>query len=140
MEEILPPRFSRRIFYASTLSSISVVTALAYGQVVSAGLVAIVTSTSLMYWHRPTPGFRRGADIACVTLCGIYQFFLSIESVYQQEYAVLVLASIACYIMSARYHEDQDTSAWLHVFLHIFANLSNIAIYTGIPPRKYPAF
>lgn len=130
----LPHRFSRRLFYASFLPLLPAIVALYEGEVLSAGLLVFVASCSVTYWHNPVRGIRRSADIAAVCLCGTYQFSLALESRFQREYIVLLVASVLCYANALRLRDDPDTSSWLYVHAHVFGSASNLLIYAGLRP------
>jgi hypothetical protein len=72
-----------------------------------------------------------------------YQLLRSIGAQRASLYYLLVMISVACYPASNIFYNVGDywTSTYLHSALHVIANISNVALYSGdIVPLKENAF
>ena len=64
-EPLLEEPYSRRVYYSSMLSAISVLVALQFELYNFAVLAVIVLANSINYWRHPIPGWRRNLDMIC---------------------------------------------------------------------------
>lgn len=123
---------NHRLIGSSFLCLVSAGYALARGLHVAAALVSVVCLTSLAYWSNPRQGVRRNVDICAVVVCGVYQtFVLAPVSMTGTAYVTTVAAGLACYLLS-RSAREKSVSAWLHVGVHVWGNLGNVVLYSGI--------
>lgn len=89
--------------------------------------------TSLLYWKNPTYGLTRTLDIYTVNTAFVYHTYTSIGSIYSKEYYYFTALAIVSYIISWKlyYKKYHFYSILFHLFLHVFANMGNIALCIG---------
>lgn len=125
-------KFLWKISFVSILSSVYAVYRKHY---MLAPVPAGVFLTSINYWRHPDYSWRRYVDIIFVNFALIYQTYyafshtaehLDIALVFMGAAAQFYLFGIYFYIMK-RYW----LSAYFHGGLHLFANISNIVLYSG---------
>ena len=94
---------------------------------------ATVLVTSLLYWKNPTYGSRRTIDIYAVTTAFVYHTYTSTGTLYSKEYYYFTVLGIVSYIISWKlyYNQYHFYSVLFHLFLHVFANMGNIALCVG---------
>jgi hypothetical protein len=132
-------KYSRRLFYSSTITVLSVYSAW-YNELYYAMMRSLlVLSTSLIYWYNPTDGLRRQIDIISSNGCIGYQYiYMSRELplITWIVYTITIMACIGCYAMARyygrKYEPDFDMASQYHISIHILGNLGNIILYDGI--------
>ena len=89
--------------------------------------------TSLLYWKNPTYGLTRTLDIYTVNAVFVYHTYTSIGTLYSKEYYYFTVLGIVSYIISWKlyYNKYHFYSILFHLFLHVFANMGNIALCSG---------
>lgn len=91
--------------------------------------------TSLLYWSHPVDGWRRRLDMGWAAFGVLYQSSWAISNADHANlpYFALLGLALACYPMGHYYHNRGNTWAgcYWHSGLHIFGNLSNVALYLG---------
>lgn len=136
-QRVLPEEFSRRLFYTSQLSGISVLLSLYYGQYDFAAFAVLVLFNSINYWRYPVRGLRRNVDILCAAAACLYQMQASFglgSQLYFTAYWVTALAGVFSYHMARRSDQlqgDVDAASRWHMGLHVFGNVSNAFLYHG---------
>ena len=77
---VLPPQFSKRIFYMSFFGLASVIAA-AYNDCHCCLVCAVcVFVTSINYWRHPTLGVRRNVDMVTCAISLAYQMRLAVTT------------------------------------------------------------
>lgn len=134
----LPPRFARRILWASTLTWSSILSAAYNGLPINFVLACSVYATTLNYWRRPTYGWRRNVDILCS--CGSLGYQALVTAFQTSEagrhaYWAAVAAGCACYL-GGRYVSktsgNLNLSSRLHVGVHLMGNVGNVCLYDSL--------
>ena len=141
---VLPRRYAKRILLASFLMIPSGFAALWNGLMDNAFLNALVFSTSVNYWRRPTLGWRRNVDMVCATGSLAYQLLHTSRRASDQVRALyfgFVVLGGAFYL-SARtltfYYRDTwgdtayNVSSAAHCCLHLCGNLGNLVLYGAL--------
>ena len=97
--------------------------------------------TSLIYWYKPQNCWRRTLDVTYVKFALIYNLIRAWNSeFYILYYMTFVIGS--CFYPLGIYLYNNNffwESTYAHSMLHIFANISNIILYSGsvIPFTQY---
>ena len=135
---VLPPQYSRRIFYTSFLSLASVGSA-AYNDCRGCvACAALVMFTSLNYWRHPVFGMRRNLDMLTCAVSLSYQLGLaahSAEPAPRNAYFLSVVGGIGCYGCSRLYsfaRADKNTASKFHCLLHVACNVGNLILYDSL--------
>lgn len=94
--------------------------------------------TSLLHWSNPIHGsYYQTIDIYVVKISALYQLYRAFGAQYMYTYYCFFLCSILSYYMGCYYYVEDFyyKSCYYHIGVHIFANISNIYLYSGyIPP------
>ena len=128
---------SRRVYYSSMLSAISVLAAFHFELYDFTLLAVMVLVNSINYWRHPIPGWRRNLDMICAAGVCWYQMFASFNlhsQFFFMGYWIMLAIAIFAYLMARRHgrlYQDFDMASRWHVGLHIFANISNVILYCG---------
>lgn len=140
---VLPPQYSRRILMASSVMTISAVSAYRNGCYDNCALAMLVLSSSLNYWRHPIFGIRRSMDMVCAMGSLSYQVFFTSQKCTREArfaYWATVFCGCSCYLaarhFSFRYRNFNVSSAF-HVGLHMFGNLGNLILYDSLGPYNY---
>jgi hypothetical protein len=137
-------KYSRRLFYSSSLAVISVYSAW-YNKLYYAMMRSlIVLCTSMLYWNDPSDGVIRKIDIMSANGCIGYQWIYTsteLSIIPWTLYTVTVIACLKCYI-NARYHgrkpiPDFDMASRWHMLIHIFGNIGNVILYNGVGKQYF---
>jgi len=128
---ILPPNYSKRIFYVSFLTLVSVY--VSYTQELYDHVIvgSLVLTSSLNYWRYPIKGPRRSMDILIAFSGCFYQLYKSFIYQLHMLYILCTICAIGCYYQ-ARMSSNQHSSSWWHCGIHIFGNMGNLLLYNGI--------
>ena len=135
---VLPPQYSRRILYASSLMAGSIVSAVHNECYDNACLAALVLFSSVNYWRHPVLGRRRHFDMLCANGSLVYQCLYTSQytsRAARQLYWATVLAGGVCYFVGRRFsarHKNLRVSSSLHVCLHVFGNIGNWLLYDSL--------
>ena len=139
---VLPPQYSQRILYASSLMTASIVSAVYNDCPDNAFLAALVLFSSINYWRHPVLGLRRHFDMVCAIGS------LGYQCVYTSQYTSptarhlywgTVLAGGSCYLIGRHFtfkYRAFNVSSALHVCLHVFGNLGNLLLYDSLGMNK----
>jgi hypothetical protein len=136
-------RYSRRLFWSSTLTVVSVYSAW-YNELYDGVIRSlIVLSTSMIYWNNPNDGIIRKIDMISANGCLGYQLMYTsreLPLVTWVIYTSIIIGCLKCYI-NARYYgrkkdPDFDRASRWHMLIHLFGNIGNIILYDGIGPVK----
>lgn len=136
---ILCPDQCKFIWNTSWSSLASVAYAIYRGHYSLSMVAGSVLLTSLNYWHLPNSSFRKYLDMSVVAVSLSYQLFRSIGAQRAKLHCMLMTLSVACYPAGIFFYNIGDywTSTYIHSALHIIANISNMALYSGdIVPLK----
>jgi len=89
--------------------------------------------TSINYWRYPTNSYRRYIDIAAVNTAFFYQNYRAYNAEYASAYYTMMFFAFLSYIYGIHAYNKKDywISTYAHMFVHIFANTANIAVYSG---------
>lgn len=101
-----------------------------YNLIVVPGAVFL---TSINYWRRPTYSWRRYLDMTAVKTTMVYQIYVGYNAQFINRCLVCWSLGVIVYLLSIYYHKRGQNwlSTYLHMLLHIFANLGNVALYSG---------
>ena len=143
---VLPPRFSRRILFASSLMLPSFVIALYNGLVDNALLALLVFCSSINYWRHPILGWRRSVDMCCACGSLAYQVFHTSRRTTHSVrlcYVGTVLLGGFFYSLARALNRTLgaapgkrdlafNISSACHVALHVCGNLGNFILYDAL--------
>ena len=137
-ELVLPPQYSRRILRISALTLASIISASYNGLALNTVLSSTVFFNSVNYWRYPVYGVRRNVDVVCA--CGSlgYQAIITAYATTpaaRYTYWGAVGAGLCCYLMgrhAGRVLGNKNVSSMLHVGVHVFGNLGNLALYDSL--------
>lgn len=94
--------------------------------------------TSMVYWYHPVDGWRRYIDISVVALALSWQVYRAWFAEYRLIYYCVVGIAILFYVIGKLLDPiDSILSTIAHGALHVFANLSNLILYSGYIPPLY---
>ena len=134
----LPIPQAHFIWYCAWLAIPSAVYAYAHPATTHfARIPAAVFATSLLYWRNPLrDSWRRTLDMAVVSTGVSYNSYYAYQytsPLQFQYYAVLIAASLGCYITSNYLIKCGRLwpATYAHAFIHLFANIANIVLYYG---------
>ena len=130
---ILCPDQCKFIWNASWSSFASVTYAIYKGHYSLSMVAGSVLLSSLNYWRLPNSTFRKYLDMSVVGASLSYQLFRSIGAQRANLHYLLMTISLACYPVGIFYYNIGDywASTYIHSALHVIANISNIALYSG---------
>ncbi len=135
----LPLPQAHFIWYCAWLSLPSAAYAYAHPATTHLALIpASVFATSLLYWRNPLrESWRRKFDMAIV-YSGVsynsYYAYRYTSPLQFQYYALLIAASLGCYITSnylLKYGRVWPAT-YAHASIHLFANIANLVLYSGM--------
>ena len=135
---ILPPQYSRRILYASTLMVPSIASAYYNKLPDNTFLAALVLGSSLNYWRYPVHGIRRQVDMVCAIGSLGYQCFYTswrTSTNARHTYWATVAAGGTCYLIGRYFTFTRgwyNVSSAMHCMLHLFGNLGNLILYDSL--------
>lgn len=135
MESVLPPPQARKLFLSSHLTAVSVAAAAYRGAYGCAAATSVVLGTSRNYWRHPVRGARRNADMAAVAACAAYQIAVARGSSRRKEFGAIVTMAAVLYA-GARAAASSVRSSWLHLGMHVLANVANVVMYEGLNLAK----
>ncbi len=94
--------------------------------------------SSMIYWSDHLTTWKRHLDMVVVGLAMVWQVFRAWFAERWFLYYMILVFAMTCYILSAEL-ETVDTwlSTFAHGFLHVFANLSNVILYSGYVPSLF---
>ena len=103
--------------------------------------------TSINYWRKPEINcVRRYIDIGWVQFAFFYQLYITRNAENRNQYYVIIFFCILSFLISVYLSNKWDILniidkkekyykmwlvTYLHSFVHIFANLANIILYSG---------
>lgn len=100
-----------------------------------------VATTTILYWrNRRSDCWERYLDITFVCLSFVYQSYFAISAQNMFYYFLSMLVGVSSFTIGkviAYYNiSNDDNLAWLSIYfhsgVHIFGNLANIILYSGI--------
>jgi hypothetical protein len=130
---ILPKSHSKILFYTSFLCLPSIYYAIYRGHYDFVHVPLGVFITSFLYWDNPKKdSFQRKLDITYVAISLLYQFIRAFWAENGIYYYIFVILALSLYPIGNYYQNKHlGISVLFHAFLHLFANISNIALYSG---------
>ena len=89
--------------------------------------------TSINYWRKPEDSWRKKIDMIYVLFALMYQAYHAYHAQYKIPYYTLTLIAGSMYPLALYYsrHKLYWHSTYAHCALHIFANMANLALYSG---------
>ena len=137
-------KYSRRLFYSSSLALISVYSAW-YNELYYAMMRSLlVLCTSMIYWNNPKDGLLRKLDIISANGCIGYQWIytsMELSIIPWTLYTATVIACLTCYLNARHYGRKQtpdfDMASRWHMCIHILGNIGNLILYDGIGKNHY---
>jgi len=142
--KVLPPHQAIMLERSSWFIMGSVVSAIRYTHYDFAVLSLISFITSFLYWRNPVQkSWRQRLDRITVRSSFL---FLSLRVQHQwhtmilydkQVYMIMILLGISCYLLSgmmSRFTTFSHYSVYAHLLFHILANISNMFIFSKLPP------
>lgn len=136
------PSWLNLCFFTSFITAASVHQAVVRGRPTFAISPALVLVTSVLHWFDPqVDSWRRTLDISVVRIGMFWQVGLAL-ALCRPMGAILLLASYTsgglCYglgrILNVRGHDA--LAAWVHVGVHVFANVGNILLLAHVRDRE----
>lgn len=107
------------------------------GHPILGAIVALCACSSQLYWQRPTYGWRRNFDVACVQLSLWAHFFSAMYTVdvtrdtpgvyYYPIVGVGSIAFMASWVLS--WMDAVWLATYAHLIVHLCANVSCIVLY-----------
>lgn len=90
--------------------------------------------TSINYWRKPDYSWRRYLDIGVVKCALLTQMYKAYGTRYMYHYYGLTAVAIGFYQLGVHYYKQQKywESTYAHCALHIFANIANLFLYSGL--------
>lgn len=89
----------------------------------------MVLLTSLLYWRKPTYGYRRTIDMTTVFSVFLYYMYRSFYIQKPYGYYLFTGLSIYSYYISwCKYDNNKKESAYYHALIHVFANIANLLL------------
>lgn len=142
MSVVCPPHFSRRLLYSSSLTAVSVCSAL-YNELPENGVLAtLVLVCSLNYWRHPVFGWRRNVDMAAAGTGLLYQLGVSApqaDEPARTAYACSVALCCGCYGFSRFFAftcQNYNASSLWHAALHCCGNGGNLLLYDALGRQR----
>lgn len=137
--QVFPPHHARKIWWISWLCAVSALIAAACAPRLAA-CPAVVLATSLNYWRRPGPGFRRTLDIIMVHLCAVICIWHSFElsRTHWLGYWLATGAGMVSYFVGCMMGENLEVAVRCHMALHALANVGNWFLFVGLRPAVKP--
>lgn len=132
MSHLLPIQYNK-IFRVSFLSIGSSIYAVHHKQYMLSLCPAGVFLTSINYWRKPEPSWRRNVDMSYVLFSLFYQMYKAYGSTYGIQYYTLTLIAGSMYPLATYYSRQKLYwhSTYAHCALHIIANVANLVLYSG---------
>jgi hypothetical protein len=92
--------------------------------------------TSILYWSYPDYSWRRTLDISyvCTALCyQLYKVFSASFCEHKLAFLLFLGMGITSYVMGIVFYMQEKYwwSTYAHALLHVFANTSNLILYSG---------
>jgi len=135
---VFPPEHAKSIWRISWLCLVSFAVA-AWGCPYLSPIPATVLFTSLNYWRRPGPGYRRVVDIAAVHIGAATCIWYSFETdwPYFIGYWTCTWAGILCYYVGCSVGSSNlKLAVRMHMSLHAMANVGNWVLFVGLRPEN----
>jgi hypothetical protein len=87
--------------------------------------------SSILYWWKPTNGFRRYFDMSIVFTGLTYQTIFAYNVKNCKYYFSVISIACFCYPISKYYYNKGNfwKSALIHSCIHIFGNIANFVLY-----------
>ena len=125
-------RESRLLVASSLQALVSVLAAVACGELLLAAVGLVVMSASVNFWRAPERGWRRTADFVCASLAAAVFLWASLGSSLQGLFLALLTASVALFA-SATWLWSLGRAEWVyaHVAFHALSTVSTIVLYVG---------
>lgn len=127
-----------RISYIALFTALYALYRQHYSLIVVPGSVFL---TSINYWRNPTYSWRRYLDMTVVKTTMVYQIYVGYNAQFINHCLAYWSLAIIAYLFSIHYHKKGHgwLSTYLHMLLHIFANLGNVVLYSGYiePPPPF---
>jgi|688.fasta_scaffold179679_2 hypothetical protein len=118
----------------ASMNLISVIYALKYGQYKFAIGPFCVWFNSINYWRNPIYGLRRNMDICLGLIALSFHIFNSHKSTYGLTYQYMMAITLLFYPFSWILYKYEYfwMSTIVHSMLHVFGNLANVILYSGL--------
>jgi hypothetical protein len=89
--------------------------------------------TSINYWYKPDYSWRRYVDMGYVHAALTYQILRAYTAEYSKIYYVSMCFAASFYPLGIYYYNKKQywRSTYARSMLHLFANISNIILYSG---------
>ena len=121
------------LYYSSHLAFLSFLYAVYKEKYIISLCPGIVFITSINHWRRPTNSWRRYIDITAVLTSLVYQSYIAYTAKNGNIYYILTSVASLTYPIGTYYHMKNHLwlSTYLHLMLHILANIANIYLYAS---------
>ena len=140
---IVPYECAELIYNLAPLSFISSIIALYNGHYDLWIVPFSVGCTTLLYWKKPTFGWRRNTDIAMSSIGLLYQLYrIHVNNYHMPGYYICKTLAVLSYCTGHYYFARNRLwlSMYCHAGIHIFGNLGNILLYISFPSASSPTF
>jgi hypothetical protein len=130
---VLPPEYSKRIFYVSFIMPLTALYALYLSLYDLFAVALVVFVNSVNYWRHPVYGnWRRSVDILCVFVSLLYMITRSVRidwTPFVGCYHLLLVCCGLCYANAKLAGPDKNTSSKWHVGMHIYGNCASFCLF-----------
>jgi len=125
------------LYYSSHLSFLSFLYAICKEKYIISLCPGVIFITSINYWRWPTYSWRRYIDMTAVIASLIYQSYIAYTAKDGNTYYILTGVALLTFPFSKYYYMKKQLwiSTYLHVMLHILANIANIYLYASDSPK-----
>jgi len=122
------------LWKTSWFSLIAALFAMLLGQYEFAIAPGGVFLTSILYWCEPDYSWRRYLDIGVVVTMFVYQAILAWGTANATIYYILSVIAVLCFPLAVVFHQQNMPwpSTVAHAGIHVFGNMANIILYTGV--------
>ena len=139
---IVPHDCAQLIFNLAPLSFISSIVALCNGHTDIWIVPFSVGCTTLLFWTKPTYGWRRNTDITISFLALMYQLYrIHVNNYHLSGYYICKALAVLSYFTGHYYFARNRLwlSMYCHAGIHVFGNIGNVILYITFPSASSPA-
>lgn len=95
-----------------------------------AAISLLVLMSSLVYWHKPTYGWRRNTDMICVFIGITHNMYCASSATNPNSYYFFTALGVNIYGIGWYYYKrgELHKSIYMHSLVHICANIANTCL------------
>jgi hypothetical protein len=133
IDTILPPTYSKIIFYLTFLMIGTFIYALYKKYYLLALCGVVVFLTSINYWRKPTNSWQYYIDIITVRFGILYHIYRAYMAQYMVEFYAIMFVVLNFYPLSVycKQIKNSKISTFSHCIFHIMLNIACVVLYSG---------